>query len=168
MFLPDQALGATLAGFNRRLGILALRAGWSSAAQTSFLDYGGGAYVSVQDWGSPSYPSGGATMAVGVTLDPGRWVLLASVVQQLEMSGSSGGEIGVAFSWSDSLVTIPEEQSRRSYFPTATIRRTFTVSLEVVSELESTAIVEVFAGAEPGYTSATYRLYTAYIVAFPG
>lgn len=168
LFLPTRALGQTIEAFERRLTQLLRRATWPSVVQSDDLYYGGATFTTVQNWDAVTYPEAGTVEATSIMLDPGRWVLFASLNASFEWTAGGGGELGMVLDWSDGVQSVHLVQSRLSYQPSYDIERTFMLSVEVTSSLPSTASISMFTGAEPGYSTAADDLYRVFLCAFPG
>lgn len=164
LILPGSALQDFLGRASRRVEAIERRAVWSPAVVSDGVDFTGSPLLisgGIQDWTDPSYPQPGYTCA-GVTLNPGRWIILSRIWGELAITGGAGGEMGMHVS------PIGLYKAKRWGFASFTRQQTLEHVFEVVAETEYDATVSIYAGAEPGYTSGFLYLYSALMVAFPG
>jgi hypothetical protein len=164
LLLPRTALRDFLDRSTRRVEAIERRAVWSPAVVSDGVDFTGSPFLvvgGIQDSTDPSYPQPGTAFA-GVTLDPGRWIIMARIWGELAITGGAGGEMGMH------VTPIDLYKSKRWGFASFTRQQTFEHAFEVVAESEYDATVGIYAGAEPGYSSGFLYLYSALIIAFPG
>jgi hypothetical protein len=165
---PGRAFEASLAELEKRVEILERRAAWPSAVQSDQLSYASPflGFATPQAYEVPGYPGPG-TVAVSLTLDPGRWVIFARLRGDVLTSVDNvGTEIGMYVSYIDHFEAV------RTYLPNVFISQTLDHAAEVVSPTEFTVEVSMVIGYDsdsgtiPPPTFNWFRFAT--LVAFPG
>lgn len=164
MFTPDRALQQSFLESQRRLRHLSQRATWSpSVGSNKFSGFTSNA-TPVQDIGGGSYPTPPNTVALSLTLDPGRWVVVMELQANLAVTGGGAFEMGTVF------IADTESRTVISNFPgTGGLRETHQAAVQAItSTVDVEASIEIYAGATPGWSFGRYDLYEASIIAYPG